>query len=213
MLGTRRLLALGIAVPLLYFGTLIVAASTWPEYSHVTRYASELGGPEAPKPWIFNGGIIVMGIACVLAAVGFGQALYRVSARRVLSILAGVCVGLFGVGMLMGGLFPMPNPLHGGFGLAFAIVPAPALMALALLGIPGFARFRAVLWIGTAAMLTTLAIMMGVGQLVTRANVGVWQRVNALAMFPWLGVAAWWLLRSLARPVPAHPHAERRGGA
>jgi hypothetical membrane protein len=213
MQGTRGLLVLGIAVPLLYFGTLIVAASTWPEYSHVTRYASELGGPEAPKPWIFNGGIIVMGIACVLAAVGLGQALYRISARRALSILAGVCVGLFGVGMLMGGVFPMPNPLHGGFGLAFAIVPAPAFMAMALLGVPGFAGLRAVLWIGTVAMITTLAIMMGVGHLVTRANVGVWQRINALAMFPWLGVAAWWLRRALSRSVPAHPHSERGGRA
>jgi hypothetical protein len=38
-----------------------------------------------------------------------------------------------------------------------------------------------------------------VGQLVTRANVGLWQRLNALAMFPWLGVTGWMLARRLER--------------
>jgi len=36
-----------VAVPLLYFGVMLIAASTWPGYSHVTRYVSELGGPDA----------------------------------------------------------------------------------------------------------------------------------------------------------------------
>jgi len=42
------------------------------------------------------------------------------------------------------------------------------------------------------------AIMMGVGSLVTRANVGLWQRGNALAGFVWIGIAAWYLRRELS---------------
>jgi hypothetical protein len=49
-------------------------------------------------------------------------------------------------------------------------------------------------------MAAMLAVMMGVGHLVTRANVGLWQRANALSMFPWLGIAAWALWRALASP-------------
>jgi len=43
---------------------------------------------------------------------------------------------------------------------------------------------------------------MGTGHLVTRANVGPWQRANALAMFPWLGIAGVLLARLLDRGPP-----------
>lgn len=199
MQRTRRLLWLGIAVPILYFGTLLLAASTWPGYSHRTRYASELGGPEAPMPWVFNGGITLMGIVCLGAAVGFARALRELTAQRAPSALAGVFLALFAVSMIMGGLFPMPNPLHGGFGLAFALPLAPLAMALALRVDAGAGRLRMFLWVSAAFMVAVLAIMMGVGQLVTRQNVGAWQRLNALAMFPWIGIAAWSLRRAHGR--------------
>lgn len=199
MNSPRFLLLLGIAVPVLYFGTVLVAASTWPAYSHVTRYVSELGGPEAPKPWLFNAGIMSMGVICILAAAGFGSALRRLGGRGALSRIAAVCVALFGVSMVMGGAFPMPNSLHGAFGLGFALVPAPVFMALALRSNSRLGGLRALLWASAALMLVALGIMMGVGHLVTRANVGIWQRINALAMFPWLGVSAWWLRRELGR--------------
>jgi hypothetical membrane protein len=188
---SRRLLPLGIAVPVLYFGTLLVAAATWPGYSHVTRYASELGGPEAPLPWLFNRGIIVMGIVCVLSAFGFAAALRQAGGRTAFAVAAAVCVGLFGVSMVMGGLFPMPDPRHGGFGLGFALVPAPLLMSFALSREHRWSSLSAFLGVSFVLMAVLIAIMMGVGGLVTRANVGLWQRANALTMFPWMGVAAW----------------------
>jgi len=187
------MLPLGIAVPLLYFGTLLVAASTWPGYSHVTRYASELGGPEAPLPWLFNRGIVTMGAVCVLSAFGFAAALRQVGGRTALSVIAAVCVALFGVSMVMGGLFPMPDPRHGAFGLGFALVPAPLLMSFALSREPRWSGLSAFLGVSFVLMAVLIAIMMGVGGLVTRANVGLWQRANAITMFPWLGITAWQL--------------------
>ena len=201
----RLLLPLGIAVPVLYFGRLLVAAATWPGYSHVTRYASELGGPEAPQPWIFNRGIITMGVVCVLAAIGFGAALREASGRAGLAIAAGVGLALFGVSMVMGGMFPMPDMRHGAFGLAFAVVPVPLLAAIALQPEPRWKGLVLFLWVSFVLMSAVLAVMMGVGGLVTRANVGLWQRANALCMFPWIGVAAAWLGRGLARGSSAAP--------
>lgn len=195
----RRLLPLGIAVPLLYFGTLIVASLTWPGYSHVTRYASELGGPEAPAPWVFNRGIITMGVVCVLAALGFGAALRQATGRTGLAVASGIGLALFGVAMTMGGLFPMPDERHGAFGLAFAVLPVPLLAALALRGKPRWNGLATFLVVSFVLMTALLAVMMGVGGLVTRANVGLWQRANALTMFPWIGVAAWQLERGLAK--------------
>ena len=84
---------------------------------------------------------------------------------------------------------------------AFALGPAPVLMALALRREPGLGGLRNLLWVNAVLMASLLAVMMGVGDLVTLANVGLWQRANALTMFPWIGIAAWWLLRASAEPV------------
>jgi len=196
---TRRLLPLGVLVPVLYFGTMLVAASTWPGYSHVTRYASELGGPEAPLPWLFNRGIITMGVVCLLAAFGMGAGLGQAGGRRGLAAVAAVCLALFGVSMIMGGMFPMPDERHGAYGLAFALVPAPLLMALALANQPRWKGLAVFLVVSFVLMSGLLGVMMGAGGLVTRANVGLWQRANALTMFPWIGITAWQLSRGLAR--------------
>lgn len=184
-----RLVLLTIAVPILYFGTILIAASTWPEYSHRTRYVSELGGPEAPSPALFNGGIVLMGSVCVLGAVGLYRAAHQLGGRAVLAALAAVCTALFGLAMILGGLFPMPDPRHGAFGLGFAMLLAPLFLALALRGVSGLSGLVLFLFVTFGLMLGTMSVMMGVGGLVTRANVGLWQRANALAMFPWLAVA------------------------
>jgi hypothetical membrane protein len=199
------LLRLTIAVPILYFGVMLVAASTWPGYSHVTRYVSELGGPEAPFPRIFNFGIMIMGAGCTLSSFGVLSAARRLGGRRVLSVLAALCIALFGVAMVLGGLFPMPDPRHGAFGLGFAMVFAPLFLALAFAGRPGFGGLVALLAANFALVVFTMTVMMGVGQLVTRANVGLWQRANALAMFPWLGVAGAMLARRLERAATQTP--------
>lgn len=203
---------LAVAVPVLYFGTLLAAAATWPGYSHVTRYASELGGPEAPVPAVFNTGIVVMGAACALSAAGLLLAARRAGARPALAAAGAACVFLFGVAMVMGGLFPMPNPLHGAFGLGFAVVPAPLLFALALRGREGSAALVAVLAASFLLVAATMSVMMGAGGLVTRANVGLWQRANALAMFPWIGVAGAMLANRAAR-APANEAWPRTGAA
>jgi len=192
---------LAVAVPVLYFGTLLAAAATWPGYSHVTRYASELGGPEAPMPALFNAGIVTMGATCALAAAGLWLAARRAGGRPVFAALGGLCLFLFGAAMVMGGPFPLPNPLHGAFGLGLAVVPAPLLFALALRGRAGHGALVGVLVASFVLVAATMSVMMGAGGLVTRANVGLWQRANALAMFPWIGVAGAMLARRAAGTV------------
>lgn len=198
-----QLARLAVAVPILYFGTLLVAAATWPGYSHVTQYASELGSAAAPRPAVFNSGIVGMGVVCVFAAVGVFLAAMHAGGRLVWTALGSLCIALFGVSMVMGGMFPMPNPLHGGFGLGFAQILAPLFLALGLRGREGLGGLVAVLWASFLFMTATMVVMMGVGHLVTRANVGLWQRLNALAMFPWMAVAGEVLARR-AGAVAAH---------
>jgi hypothetical protein len=79
------------------------------------------------------------------------------------------------------------------------MVFAPLFLALAFAGRPGFGGLVALLLASFAFMVATMTVMMGAGHLVTRANVGMWQRLNALAMFPWLGIAGAVLALRLGR--------------
>ena len=43
-----------IAITALYYFGLFAGAATYPGYSHMTNYASELGAAAAPYPWLFT---------------------------------------------------------------------------------------------------------------------------------------------------------------
>lgn len=195
--ANRFLLWCAVCVPLLYFGTLLVSSLFFPGYSHVTQYASELGSAAAPYPWIFNSGIILTGVAGLAAGVGFVRTTAALGGHRVLGILAGLFVGLFSVSIILAALFPMPDPRHAAFGLGIAIQAAPFLLAAAIWRVPSLRSLRTALVVVGAVMLVLFAIMMGVGAMVTRANVGLFQRAYALTTFPWIGVAGVVLLRQL----------------
>lgn len=203
----RFQLAALIAIPVLYYFGLIVGAATYPGYSHVTRYASELGAAGAPYPDLFNYSIVAAGLAALFGAVGLAGALRDLSGGRLWSVLAGICLALWGAGMVMGGWFPMPDDRHGGFGLVLAGPLVPLFTLLALRRVTGAGAMRAFLAFVFVGQLVLLAIMFGVGELVTRANVGIWQRINSGFGFPWLAVLGLWLLaraKTVNESTPAH---------
>src|SRR5262245_30582450 len=55
-------LGAGVAVPVIYFGSVAAAALAYPEFSFAQQFASELGAEGAPHPWILNSGIILVGV-------------------------------------------------------------------------------------------------------------------------------------------------------
>jgi hypothetical protein len=191
----KKLLTAGlVAAPVLYYFALFAGAATYPGYDHVTRYASELGAADAPYPWLFNYSIIAMGVATLLGAVGLALSLRDLSGKWTWAVLAAVALALWGASMVMGGLFPLPDERHGGFGMGLAEPLAPLFVLLALLGVPrsgAMKTFLAVVFVGS---LVLLAIMMGVGELVRRSNVGLWQRANTAFAIPWTAVLGLWLI-------------------
>lgn len=198
----RVLLTAGIAVPVLYYGNLLVSSLFYPGYSHITQYASELGGPDATRPAIFNTAVVLLGICGIAAGFGYTSALRRLTGKAALPILTGLFIGLFGVAMVMGGLFPMPDERHGAYGLGMAVQLAPLLLWLALRKHEGLRGLKVFLLVTFAVSLVMFAIMMGVGQMVTRANVGVFQRMYSLTTFPWIGIASYYLMREVGAREP-----------
>lgn len=193
----KLLLLAGVAVPILYFANLLINSLLYPGYSHVTQYVSELGSEAAPYKALFNTGVILVGAAGAAAGFGFFYAVRRLGGNRVLAALAGLLTTLWGIAILMAGLFPMPDERHGGFGLGLGYQLVPLLLALALWRRRSLRGLCLFLLAAFVVMNVFFAIMMGVGSLVRVANVGLWQRANALGSFVWIGIAAWVLRKEL----------------
>lgn len=192
---TDRLLYAAVAVPVIYFATLLIAGWFYPGYSHATQYASELGSAGARWPAIFNAGILLGGAACIAGSLGLHRGLRRTGTGKTLATLLALCTALWGVAFLFGALFPMPDERHGGFGVGLAIQFAPLFAALAFRRAPrGLRWVAAVLWLDFLAMSAMFVIMMGVGGLVTHDNVGLFQRGYGLTTMPWIALAAFALL-------------------
>jgi len=198
-----KFLRAGVLVPFLYYGAVLVASLFYPGYSHGRQYASELGSNSATYPQIFNTGIILTGVTILLSLIGFRTALRGLNARPVLTWLFLVSLAGFGVGMLMGGFFPMPDPRHGGFGLGVLVHLSPFLLAAALWRDAGTRGLRYFLLANGVAALVMFAIMMGVGELVRLSNVGAYQRAYSSTVFPWIGLAAGALVARFRSPLPA----------
>ena len=182
-----------IAAPIFYYFGLLAGAATYPGYSHVTRYASELGAADAPYPGLFNYSIIAGGIAALLGSIGLTGALHDLSGRWRWATPAGIALALWGASMVLGGMFPMPDARHGAFGIGLAGPLVPLFALLALRSVPDASAMKLFLIFIFAGSVIVLAIMFGLGQLVTRQNVGIWQRINSGISIPWLSLLGFWL--------------------
>ena len=188
-----------IAAPALYYFGLLAGAATYPGYDHATRYASELGAADAPYPALFNFSIIACGVAALFGALGLATSLRDINGRWGWAIASGVMLALWGVSMIMGGMFPMPDERHGAFGLGLVAPLVPLFTLFGLWSAPGSRGMKAFLAFIFVGSLVLLSIMMGVGGLVRLDNVGVWQRINSGFSIPWMAVLGVWLLMRPAR--------------
>lgn len=184
----RALLAAGIGVPLFWIGTQAAGMALNPGFDIATQQPSELGCCDAQMPLVANIGFLATGACAVLAGVGLSLGLRKLGGNIVLAALAGLGMMLFGVAMTMSGLFPLPNPLHYGFGLFPAGLLAPLFGALAFKG-GGAARW--IVLIAFVFSAVVVALMVGVGGVVTESNLGWFSRAVALIAFPAMAFLCW----------------------
>ena len=188
-----------ILAPIFYYIGLIGGGLLWPGYSHVSQYASELGSAASPFPAFFNASTILCGLSALIGGIGLTSALARLSGRKGWAIAAGISISLWGIAVIIAGLFPMPNELHGAYGLAIAGQFTSLFALLALRKVEGLNGLKIFLGIIFVASLALFAIMMGVAGPLRRANIGIWQRVNSALGIPYLAVLGWVLLQRLRR--------------
>jgi len=195
------LLRIGVIAPVVMVADVWLAQHLFPGFDQGAQFISELGGPSAPMPQIFNIGMILAGLAGMAAGAGFTHALEHAGGRRQVSAFAGLWVAMTGLGALFAGLFHWPDPMHRACGVGLAIQFAPLFTAWALWDRPEHKRLA---WFSLGwffGLLLVLALLTGVWNVRTGSDVGLWQRAHALLGLTWLAIAAGTLERHWRRRI------------
>jgi hypothetical membrane protein len=208
----RAALVLGVAMPVLYFGAQLLAASFYPGYSFLNRDASTLGSDSAAHPWVFNSASILMGFLMFIVAWGFLQALRRLEVDRLLAWVACLAIVSFGIASTNGGLFPLPDPRHTSGMLALlglGTFVLPVLLPAAMWKTPDSRGLRLYFIANALALIALLPIFTGLIQIIiVKADLqwpayqsflnnyhGLLQRIAAFIVVVPIGVTAYILLR------------------
>ena len=195
---TLASLRFAIAVPFLYYGVQLVAAPFFPDFSVLGTTASELGSDRSARPWIFNAGAILTGIAALVGSIGLLRALRRLGAHPIVAWLTLLAVAGTGLSSLWAGIFPMPDPRHGGHpSLLIAMLAVPFVLNFALWRLGVSRAIKAYLVATIVLLLVMFPIMMRMVDLDMHTYGGLLQRIFALTVFVPIGVAAFELARRI----------------
>jgi len=181
-------LACGVTVPVLYFGTQLVATPFYPDYSFLRNVASELGSDRSSQPSVFNTGAILTGLACLAFAIGFPIALRRAGGNLIVGCAVAVAGVSCGAGSIWAGLFPLPDPRHNPGPVGVGMFLMPLLFAVASWTVRGGWWLRWYLLANLIAFATLIPIMSGTVGMDTREYGGLLQRVAASVVFLPFGV-------------------------
>ena len=183
----RAALSLGIGVPVLYFLTQGVVGVLTPGYSFRQQAASDLGVGDSIRAMVFNLGAISTGVLAVVAAYGLAVAPRWCPIPGVRSRLTALAVASTGAAAIAAGVFPLPDPRHGGGPIGAGMFVIPLLMATLLWRaaspmVRGYLGLNLALFVGCAAMLS------GATPVDQVANGGLLQRLLAVTVFGAIGV-------------------------
>jgi hypothetical membrane protein len=201
---TKWLLGCGVAVPVLYFGSQLLAAPFFAGYNPLRDVASLLGSDRAPYPALFNGGTLLTGLAGLLAALGFWRGLSERGVYPLLVWPSSLALAATGLASLLAGSFPMPDPRHnpaalGLGGLIAGMLLAPPLVTAAIwqqgIGKP----IKGLLSVMLLVLVGFVLVRSGIINWNTSAIEGLMQRILALVVFGSIGISSWVLLQGQSR--------------
>jgi hypothetical protein len=192
-----RTLALGgVAGPVVFTLATLVCSALRPDYSHLTRFISELGANGTPYASLMNyAGFVPAG----LMLTAFGVRLASVLPRRLLTTGAAVLVILFGFGVTAAGIISCDPGCPQGAGSVENLIhdrigPASFLSLIVAAGLLGLGFRRLPAW-RHLAVYSFLTSALGLGFLIalatsldTRALTGLWQRLLLTTLFLWCAV-------------------------
>ena len=183
------MLAAGVGMPVLYFVALFAAGAFYPDFSHVRQPASDLGAVDAPYQFAsaFNVSLVAVGVMGLFGSLGLSLGLRNLGVAGFLSLVCGIVPAMPSLSIVISGVFPLPSPYHSSFLLLIAGIFTPMVGSLALRNLPSTGPIRLTLLAAFAGTLVVLGILLGIGDLVTEDNLGLWFRIWAAVSLPAMG--------------------------
>jgi|SRR5689334_5156944 len=204
-----RLLTLGLVLPVLYFGIQLAAAPFFPAYSFLNRDASTLGSDGSTAPWIFNNGVLLVGVIELVLAVALFGALRAARIGILLAGLLSLSLMSAAIGSVNAFLHPLPDSRHtegllAVLGAGLLVLPPLSITVLWRLGARLPALVTAALCLAVVPLMTGLVqracMRAGIGfdgyQAFLNGYHGLIQRLGALMLFGSIAAVAHVLQRS-----------------
>lgn len=177
-----------VSVPVLYYGTQLASLPFYPGYDWLRQPASALGSDQSLRPWLFNGGALLTGLASFAAAYGIAAACIALGGRRWRASAAALALLSCGLASLNAGWFALPDPRHNPGLLGLGTFLLPPVLLLAVWKISGLAKLRLFLSGAILAVAALAPFMAGWAGVDRAAYGGLLQRLLTLPLF--LSVAA-----------------------
>jgi hypothetical protein len=123
-MNNRPLLYLGRWIPIVFFGTTLIAGFVQGNYNHLTRMVSELGTIGTRSQYVFMAGLLACSVLSVLFVVG----LYGMCKAADLNVVPVLLILTYSFSIAGAALFPLPLRLHGILGSpSILLIFSPAL--------------------------------------------------------------------------------------
>jgi hypothetical membrane protein len=215
----RALLIAGAVGPLLFIVTFLIEGATRPGYSVWRNFVSQLATGDGG--WVQIANFLICGTLMLAFTVGFSRAL------RPRSIAGTILIGVFGLALIVAGIFVTdpalgyppgssasdPRTLHGGIHGVAGLVAFTTLAAAAFVMARHFSRVPeargwAIYSLVVGALIFALFVLSTVTSVLDErgvwpdAPVGILQRISIITGWTWLAALALRLLRTNARTRP-----------
>jgi hypothetical protein len=184
-----------VGVPIVYFGSQVLAAPFYPDYSFLANSASQLGSDRSRLPAVLNTGAIVTGLLALLGAHGLTRALPAIGARRVFAVLVGISLVSIGLAAIWAGTFHLPDPRHNPGALGAGAFACPFLLLLAVWPLPQARGLKIYLAGNVVAFAALAPILGGATAIDLRLYAGLFQRMAACVVYLPIAVMGYFALR------------------
>ena len=127
-MNSKLLLYLGFLIPIVFFGTTIIAGFMQGNYNHLSRLVSELGAIGTSSQYVFMAGLL----ACSALSVLFMVGLFRRCRAAGLNAWPVILILTYSFSIAGAALFPLPLRLHGILGSPSILLLLSPMLSLAL---------------------------------------------------------------------------------
>lgn len=188
-----------VGVPIIYFGSQVVAAPFYPDYSFLANSASQLGSDRSDLPAVLNTGAILTGLLALLGAYGLTRTLPTIGVRRVWASLVGLSLVSTGLAAIWAGTFHLPDPRHNPGALGAGTFAGPLLLLLAVWPLPQARTLKVYLAGNLLAFAALAPILGGATALDLQSYGGLFQRLAACVFYLPIGVVGHFAIGRVSR--------------